>query len=142
MDGACNLPAKLAGTRAGGQPDRARRPECFRWGLRPTQALFSQQPCELGLHRRLQARSLGAGDGQAFQYQLFNVEVDVHGSAGSGFFGAGGGIKATASVQRNSASVIGRPRFRNSARAAWRISAMVTLEPARAARKEAFRATF
>lgn len=89
------------------------------------QTAISQQLCQFSFHRCLQQRPLRQRDREAIEYQSLDVQINLHATAPAG------------SCHRKSASLIGRSILRNSARAASSTSAMVTGEPARAARNAA-----
>lgn len=61
--------------------------------------------------------TLSASQWQSFEYEPLNVQVDVH------------AVATLSSCQLKSSLLNGRLSFRNSLRAAWRTSDIVTAEP-------------
>src|SRR5262245_22460214 len=94
------------------------------------QTAVNEHAHKLTLHRGLHARSLKSRDRQPLQHQPLDMQVNLHRHP----------FTSTGSSQRKSASLIGFSSFRNSLRAASRMSGMVTGEPARTARKAALSA--
>jgi len=139
MEASRDLPPQFRASSSMGELDGSRRK--FRHGAAGNnfRSPLAKESRQLASKSGLDFCRLRSREGQSFQNQPFDVEMKVHASACCPFVVCGAG--SAGGFQRKSASLIGRPSFMNSARAASRMNCMVTLEFSCAAMKAAFNAT-